>query len=228
MADREPALVRRIIDDLNHGDIIGGPGGGPFLPLVGGELSGPLSLPNGSVANPALQLGASDGTGLSRSVNAVVLSVQGATVLGTFAASAQFYTPLSMLNNRLTQVGDATAAGDALNRRTGDTRYAPGAWQDFVPDPGWTSVLRYRLTPLGMQLEGAAQGAVPANATARIGVLPPGYRPARRQFLPGVVSVGLSFGFGLIFVDDTGELSTWWSIAGANSYIALNGVVAMD
>ena len=40
--------------------------GGDYLPLMGGALTGPLNLPNGTLAIPSLQLGANDGTGLSR------------------------------------------------------------------------------------------------------------------------------------------------------------------
>jgi hypothetical protein len=239
--------TRHIVDDVNHDELIGAPGGGVpeapqddttfgrlnrgwtrVLSLGGGELSGPLNLPNGSAANPSLQLGAADGTGLSRAGNAIVMSVGGSTIFGTFAGSAQFYGQLSMLNNRLTQVANPTAAGDALNLRTGDERYAPGPWQDFVPDPGWTSVLRYRLVAEGMQIEGAVEGALPANATGRIGIFPAGYRPARRQFLMGTVSVGLSVGWGTSYIEADGQMFTYWSIAGGASFIALNGVVAMD
>jgi hypothetical protein len=103
---------------------------GAYLPLTGGALTGPLQLPNGTVAAPALQLGAADGTGLSRSANAIVMSVQGSTIFGTFAGAAQFYGTLSMLNNRITQVADATAATDGLNMRTGDARYLTQAQGD--------------------------------------------------------------------------------------------------
>ena len=237
MADREPALVRRIIDDLNHGDIIGGPGGGPFLPLVGGELSGPLNLPNGTVANPSLQLGASDGTGLSRSANAIVMSVQGVTIFGTFAGSAQFYGQLSMLNNRLTQVGDATAAGDALNLRTADARYAVGPWRDFagVSEPGWSAFLRYRLTPLGVQLEGAMQPSISMNPNTDtlMGTLPPGYRPQRRQWLAATLvfpAPPIRYVFASVWAEATnGQLFTSWPEgSGGGAYVAVSGVLTLE
>lgn len=90
-------------------------------------LQGNVLLPSGTLATPPLQFGAADGTGISRSANALVVGVQNTMVLGMFAGSSQFYSPLSMLNNKITQLADATAAGDALNMRTGDARYAPYA-----------------------------------------------------------------------------------------------------
>jgi hypothetical protein len=51
------------------------------------KADGPIKSGTGTVANPSLQLGASDGTGLSRSANAIVMSVQGATIFGTFAGA---------------------------------------------------------------------------------------------------------------------------------------------
>lgn len=97
--------------------------GGLFLPLSGGVLSGPLRVPTGTLAAPSLAFGAADGTGISRNVNAMVIGVQNTMVLGMFAGSAQFYSPLSMLSNKITQLADATAAGDAMNQRTADARY---------------------------------------------------------------------------------------------------------
>jgi hypothetical protein len=97
------------------------------LQTTGGTMTGVLQTPNGTIANPSLALGAADGTGLSRAANTMVVSVQGSTVCAFFAgatASAQFYAPLIMLNNRITSVADATAATDALNQRSGDARYA--------------------------------------------------------------------------------------------------------
>jgi len=93
---------------------------------TGDTMSGPLNVPDGTVTVPGLGLGAADGTGLSRSLSAILLCVQGAPLVA-FSAGAipavQFYQPLFVLNNRIQQIGDATAAGDALNLRTGDARY---------------------------------------------------------------------------------------------------------
>jgi hypothetical protein len=97
---------------------------------AGDTMTGPLQLPNGTAAAPGLQFGTADGTGWSRSVNALVMSVQGSTIMGTFAGNAQFYVPLSMLNNKVTQLADATSPADALNMRTGDARYEPVNYAD--------------------------------------------------------------------------------------------------
>jgi hypothetical protein len=103
--------------------LLGGLTPGPFLPLAGGTLSGALQLPSGTLAAPSLAFGAADGTGWSRNVNALSLGIQGTMTFAAFAGSAQFYGQLSMLNNRITLVADATAAGDAMNQRSGDARY---------------------------------------------------------------------------------------------------------
>jgi hypothetical protein len=142
-----------------------------FLRLAGGTLSGPLQLPNGTLAVPSLALGAADGTGISRSANAIVIGVTNSISLGIFAGSAQFYTPLGMLNNKITQLGDATVATDALNLRTGDARYAAigggsgisdapndgtlygrqsGAWAR-VPFSALTGVATYAQLPAAVQ-----------------------------------------------------------------------------
>jgi hypothetical protein len=94
-----------------------------YLPLTGGALSGPLRVPNGTMGVPGLGLGIADGTGLSRSGNAMLLGVQSSFVLALFAGASQFYCSLSMLNNSITQLADATNPGDALNLRTADARY---------------------------------------------------------------------------------------------------------
>jgi hypothetical protein len=240
--------TRHIVDDVNHDELIGAPGGGVaeapsdattygradrawtrVLPLGGGELSGPLNLPNGTLANPSLQFGMADGTGLSRSANALSIAVQGVMSASFFANSMQSYGQFYMLGNKIVQVADATAAGDALNLRTGDARYAPGLWQSLEADPGWTTTLRYRRVAEGLQLDGTAAGALVANAKARIGVLPATDRPAYQEHLAGVVFVPPStYGAGMLEIDPDGQVWTYWSIDGAGSLISLSGVVAMD
>jgi hypothetical protein len=239
--------VRHVVDDVNHDELIGAPGGGVpeapqddtvfgranrawtrVLPLGGGELSGPLNLPNGTLAAPSLQFGAADGTGFNRSGNALSVGVQGSMAASFFNNAAQFYGSVFMLGNRLQQVADPTTAGDALNLRTGDARYAPGPWQSFEADPGWTTTLRYRRVAGGLQLDGTAAGALTANAKARIGVLPASYQPAYQSHLAGVVVVGLAYGTGMVEIDPDGQVWTYWSIGGTGSLISLSGVVAMD
>jgi hypothetical protein len=93
------------------------------LPLIGGTLTGPLQVPNGTLAIPSLQIGAADGTGFNRSANTLSVSIQGTLSASFFAGSMQTYGQLYMLGNKIVQVADATAAADALNLRTGDARY---------------------------------------------------------------------------------------------------------
>jgi hypothetical protein len=104
-----------------------------------------------------------------------------------------------------------------------------GPWRDFPADIGWTSTLRYRLVPGGMQLAGLMQGPLPAGARARTGILPDGFRPAAVQVLPCVVTSGVLFGHGSFELWQDGQCWTWWSIGGeANSGIFVSGIVAMD
>lgn len=113
----------------------------PVLPLSGGTLTGQLILPNGTTAAPALNVGPADGTGFSRNGNVLITSVQGTMINASFGAglaSSQYYVNLSMLNNRITQLGDATAAADALNQRSGDARYTLASGGPFLPLTGGT------------------------------------------------------------------------------------------
>jgi hypothetical protein len=93
-----------------------------------------------------------------------------------------------------------------------------GAWQPFPADPGWDSTLRYRRVPAGLQLEGHAYGPMPANALGRIGVLPPPFRPLRRQCCAIVVfKAPGAFTPGAIVVDADGGVWTYWPVAGSTS-----------
>jgi hypothetical protein len=97
---------------------------GPFLPIDGGTLLGPLQLPVGLANAPALQFGDADGTGFWRSPgNLLALNIAGTLALAFGATLSQFYTPVSLLTNKIQQLGDATTATDALNMRTADARY---------------------------------------------------------------------------------------------------------
>jgi hypothetical protein len=92
---------------------------------TGDTMTGNLQLPYGTLPAPALGIGPADGTGFSRAVNTITLSVQGTLVGSLFSNALQFNQTLFMLNNRIQQVADATAATDAMNQQTGDARYAP-------------------------------------------------------------------------------------------------------
>lgn len=116
---------------------------GDFLPLTGGVLTGSLQLPAGTLQQPGLQFGAADSTGIWRSPgNILAVILAGSFSVAFTPTLAQFYTPVSLLNNRIQQLGDATGPGDAVNMRTGDARYAPVVLGDEV------AALRNELTAL--------------------------------------------------------------------------------
>jgi hypothetical protein len=140
-------------------EALGAPGALDFLPLTGGQLTGPLQLPVGTLAHPALQLGADDGTGLSRVGLTIDLSLQG-TLVALFSNTGTFFQlPISMSNNFITNLADPPDPSSALNLRTGDARYAPVAVQDEVQQ------LRKRIA----QLE-AAVVQPPVNIGSQIGM----------------------------------------------------------
>jgi hypothetical protein len=101
------------------------PSGIDYLPLTGGQLSGPLQLPRGTLLHPALQLGPDDGTGLSRAGMTIDVTLQGTLVLLLNNTGAFFQLPISMSNNFITNLGDPPDPTGALNLRTADARYAP-------------------------------------------------------------------------------------------------------
>lgn len=139
----------------------------PYLRKDGGVMTGPLNVPDGTVTVPGLGLGVADGTGLSRSLSAILLCVQGAPLVA-FSAGAipavQFYQPLFLLNNRVQQIGDATAAGDALNMRTGDARYLQLAAGGIVVGP--MQVLTPPVIAADAANKGYVDGAVAASPAA--------------------------------------------------------------
>jgi len=103
-----------------------------------------------------------------------------------------------------------------------------GEWRPFAVDPGWVSTLRYRVVPGGVQFDGTAQGALPANALGRIGVLGGDIRPLRQSHASAIIRVGLTFGWGLIELRTTGELYTQWSIGGEGGFASIGAVMALD
>jgi hypothetical protein len=106
-----------------------------------------------------------------------------------------------------------------------------GAWSDFIPDPGWlNSTFRYRITRLGLQFAGAIQAPLPANARARMGVLPVEARPARNFGTSGGCLFGVAYGWSMWEFDVTGAIWTYWSLgeAGNNGTAWLNTIVPLD
>jgi hypothetical protein len=110
---------------------------GLYLPLAtGGTLQAPLRLPDGTLASPGLKFGLDDGTGISRTTNALAIGIQGSMTMALFPDHAQFYSNLGLLNNRIVQLGDPTAATDAINLRTADARYMTAGAGPFLPLTG--------------------------------------------------------------------------------------------
>lgn len=215
-------IVRRVVDHLNHDELVGGEGGGggipeppvtgqtfgraaggwyPVLPLTGNQVNqvqGPLLVPFGSRGAPGLMLGAND-SGFWRSQTIVYLNTSGSECMAWTPDLIASWKPLNMGDKPIQALADATQSPDALNLRTADRRYAaPGPWADFPADPGWTSTLRYRAHGPALMLEGGAAGPLPANARARIGILPAGVRPAHAVRFPAVASMGLAFGWAMM------------------------------
>jgi hypothetical protein len=157
------AATKQYVDRLAAGS------GGVYLPLTGGSLSGTLQLPNGSLAAPSLAIGDMDGSGIDRSGDALSIGVKGVLSASFFANSMQSYGMLYMLNNRITQVGDATGATDALNMRTGDMRYQPAGGGPFLPLTGGTLTGPLILQDMGSSTIGAIGLGDAAHGFARVG-----------------------------------------------------------
>lgn len=198
-----------------------------------GVVTNAVTVANGTAGAPSVALGAVDGTGISRAGPALLFSVTGTAALALFASGSQFYGTLTLLNNRIAQLADATAATDALNMRTGDARYGRGAWTNFTPDPGWTgSTVRTRLVDGGasVQIDGDISGPLAANSLAQIGTLTTPFIPTRRQRLPGVAQFGVTYGTAMFEVLTDGRIQTIWSVgtSGSSSTGSLSAIYALD
>jgi hypothetical protein len=121
-------------------------------------------------------------------------------------------------------------------RRHGDIyRAAAAAWFDFEPDPGWTgNTIRYRIMNIGgastLQVIGSIGAPLPAQARARAGVLPAGFRPARTYSVAGGVMSGLTYAWSLWELTPAGELWTVWGSgsSGVTSTGSINAIVPLD
>lgn len=132
--------------------------GAAFLPIVGGTMQGQIGLPDGTLAQPTLSFG-TDGTGLSRTGNAIAVGVQNAMNLALLPGGSQFYTPVNVLNNKVTQVADPTDAQDAVNKR-----YAEGLVPNLSDYARLTDLLDY-LRRDGGSMTGPLITARGTNAT---------------------------------------------------------------
>ena len=125
------ALFLPGVEPSSGGGAIGGPGGGftqadadlLYLSLGGGALGGPLQVPNGALTAPSLQIGAPT-TGLFGAAGAIVVDINGVLIWQWTGNLAMSNVPISMINNKITQLGTPTAAGDAATMGYVDTRVA--------------------------------------------------------------------------------------------------------
>jgi hypothetical protein len=112
----------------------------PYLARAGGQMTGPLIVATGtSVTNPGLAIG-DNSTGFYRAGNVVIPVVSGQMVMQWFFDSIMLTVPLNAATQRIYNLADPTADTDALNRRTGDTRYLGKSGDtmrgDLIMSPG--------------------------------------------------------------------------------------------
>lgn len=129
--------------------------------------------------------------------------------------------------------------GHRWKRRNGDIyRAAAAVWIDFTPDPGWVdNTIRARVLNIGgsstLQVIGDIAAPLAANARARVGVLPQGYRPARTYRTCGTVlggPSGLTWAYAIWEITPNGEVWTVWGVGSstANSTSSINAILPMD
>lgn len=110
---------------------------GHYLRKDGGQMDGPLITARGtSPTNPGIGIG-DNTTGFYRSGNALQLAVAGALYMQFLASPQEVMSvyPINMATQRITNVGNATAAGDAVSRSFGDSRYLQVAVGGIVAGP---------------------------------------------------------------------------------------------
>ena len=94
-----------------------------FLPLTGGAMTGQLiAATGGNVGNVSLGFGDAL-TGIYRAGGTLGFSVNGVAQFQLMGALIAYFQPVNMGNFTIQSLGDPANATDALNLRTGDTRY---------------------------------------------------------------------------------------------------------
>jgi hypothetical protein len=114
-------------------------------------------------------------------------------------------------------------------RRSGDIYRAASMWNDFEAVGGvTTNTVRWRLLQGGLQMVGAM--AVPglgASATAILGTLPAGARPAVYQRVAGVCQVSVTPGWMMWELRTNGDLAVNCSIASVSPAITTMDICAI-
>ena len=119
------------VSEAPNDGAIYGRGGNPFpdwtevLPITGGTLTGNLNLPNGTLLNPALQIGAADDTGFSdREQHRVVVAGLSAWMFNQGLTFVR--TELDMGGNSIHSLLDPVSPQDAATKIYVDTAVATG------------------------------------------------------------------------------------------------------
>lgn len=104
---------------------------GDYLPRSGGQMLGPLiTAPGTGPTNPGIGIG-DNSTGFYRSGPGLLNITAGGIPIAQFMAQvAAFFVPVNIGNNPIQNVGDPAQPTDALNLRTGDSRYLQPAAAD--------------------------------------------------------------------------------------------------
>ena len=108
-----------------------------YLPLAGGQMTGPLiARDGGSATNPGLAVG-DNSTGFYRTgASLLVTTVSGQIVMQLQPTIAAFFISINLTGKPLNSVGDPVLPDDALNLRTGDARYMAAGAGGFLPLTG--------------------------------------------------------------------------------------------
>lgn len=109
----------------------------PYLLKSGGQMTGPLITASGSgTTNPGIGIG-DNGTGFSRAGAYLILAVGGGMAVQWSTTEMFMAQRLNMATMGITNLGDPTAAQDAVNRRTMDAAIAA------IPRPTVPAVRTY-------------------------------------------------------------------------------------
>jgi hypothetical protein len=129
---------------------------------AGDIMTGPLLLPQGSLAAPSLQFG-SNATGLFSAANALIVDLAGAITWQWTTTLAMSTVPLSMVNNRILNLPAPAAASDAANRQYVDDAIAaataPTALRTLVYQPVEITISAAALTFLDVNFPMPAGGS---------------------------------------------------------------------